>query len=167
MAQYAKYSGLGGSGGGGSVNSVTASSPLASSGGANPNISLTGIVSIANGGTGQATANAALNALLPSQTIHAGEFLTTDGVNTSWASIGSTNVVVEYHTISAPEAAAKQFTLSNTPTIANEALVDIISGCSQIFGVDFTISTNVFDWNGLALDGIIGAGDIVRLNYLT
>lgn len=38
--------------GGGTVTSVTASSPLASSGGTTPNISLTGIVPIANGGTG-------------------------------------------------------------------------------------------------------------------
>ena len=37
----------------GAVSSVSASSPLFSSGGANPNISLTGIVAVANGGTGQ------------------------------------------------------------------------------------------------------------------
>lgn len=41
MAQYARYSGIGGGGGGGgSVNSVTASTPLSSTGGANPNISI-------------------------------------------------------------------------------------------------------------------------------
>ena len=42
----------GGGGGGGGVSSVTASSPLASSGGATPDISLTGTVSQARGGTG-------------------------------------------------------------------------------------------------------------------
>lgn len=41
-----------GGGGGGSVTSVTASSPLSSSGGATPDISLTGTVSQARGGTG-------------------------------------------------------------------------------------------------------------------
>jgi len=45
------------SGTGGGVSAVTASSPLASSGGSSPNISLTGIVPIANGGTGSATQN--------------------------------------------------------------------------------------------------------------
>lgn len=40
MSQYARYSGLSGGGGGGGVNSVTASAPLSSSGGANPNISI-------------------------------------------------------------------------------------------------------------------------------
>lgn len=43
--------------GSGDVSNVTASSPLASSGGMNPNISLTGIIPIANGGTGSATKN--------------------------------------------------------------------------------------------------------------
>lgn len=39
----------------GTVNSVTATAPISSSGGANPNISLTGVVSAINGGTGIAT----------------------------------------------------------------------------------------------------------------
>ena len=41
-----------GGGGGGGVTAVTASAPLASSGGSTPNISLTGTVAVANGGTG-------------------------------------------------------------------------------------------------------------------
>ena len=52
-----------GGGGGGAVNSVTASGPLASSGGANPDISLTGIVAPANGGTGIALPGALNNVL--------------------------------------------------------------------------------------------------------
>ena len=40
---------------GGTVTGVTASAPLASSGGNTPNISLTGTISVANGGTGQTT----------------------------------------------------------------------------------------------------------------
>ncbi len=42
---------------GGTVTSVVASAPLASSGGTTPTISLTGIVPVANGGTGSATQN--------------------------------------------------------------------------------------------------------------
>ena len=48
---------------------------------------VTGVVAIANGGTGQTTANAAFNALVPSQSGQAGKFLTTDGTNTSWATV--------------------------------------------------------------------------------
>jgi len=45
---------------------------------------------ILNGGTGQTTANAAFNALAPSQTSNSGKYLTTDGTNTSWATLGNT-----------------------------------------------------------------------------
>jgi len=48
---------------------------------------VTGTVAIANGGTGQTTANAAFNALAPSQTGNNGKYLTTDGTNTSWDAI--------------------------------------------------------------------------------
>lgn len=41
-------------------------------------------IQIAYGGTGQGTANAALNAFLPSQATHSGKYLKTDGTNTSW-----------------------------------------------------------------------------------
>jgi len=44
-----------GGGGGGGVSGVTATAPLASSGGSVPDISLSGTVSVANGGTGAAT----------------------------------------------------------------------------------------------------------------
>jgi hypothetical protein len=48
---------------------------------------LTGTLAIANGGTGQTTANAALNALLPSQGGNANKYLQTDGTNSSWDAI--------------------------------------------------------------------------------
>lgn len=48
----------------------------------------TATLPIGSGGTGQTTANAALNALLPSQTSNSGKYLTTDGSNTSWATAG-------------------------------------------------------------------------------
>lgn len=46
-----------------------------------------GTLAIAQGGTGQATANAALNALLPTQTTNSGKVLSTNGTSTSWASV--------------------------------------------------------------------------------
>jgi len=48
---------------------------------------VTGTVAIANGGTGQTSASAALNALLPSQTSNANKYLQTDGTNSSWDAI--------------------------------------------------------------------------------
>jgi hypothetical protein len=45
---------------------------------------VTGTLPIANGGTGQTTANAALNALLPAQAAQSGKYLKTDGTDASW-----------------------------------------------------------------------------------
>ena len=63
----------------------------------------TGTLPIASGGTGQTTANAAFNALAPSQTGNSGLFLTTNGTNTSWAS---------------PTAAASSVTIGTTTVLA-------------------------------------------------
>ncbi len=53
---------------------------------------VTGTVAIGSGGTGQVAANAALNALLPSQTGNAGKTLGTNGTDASWGSAGSGTV---------------------------------------------------------------------------
>jgi hypothetical protein len=50
-------------------------------------------VAIADGGTGQGTANDALNALLPDQTGHSGSVLRTDGSTTSWFEATGTGTV--------------------------------------------------------------------------
>lgn len=48
---------------------------------------VTGTVAVANGGTGQVTAQAARNALLPAQATNSGKYLTTDGTDVSWAAV--------------------------------------------------------------------------------
>jgi hypothetical protein len=48
---------------------------------------LTNDLPISQGGTGQSTANAALNALLPAQTSNANKYLQTNGTDTSWDAI--------------------------------------------------------------------------------
>ena len=70
---------------GGTTGLTTSGGPVTTSG----TITLAGTLAIANGGTGQTTANAAFNALAPSQTSNSGKYLTTDGTNTSWATVAS------------------------------------------------------------------------------
>ena len=80
--------------GGGTVTDVTATTPLASSGGITPNISLTGLVPIANGGTNASTVSGAQANLLPAQTGNAGKVLATDGAGVlSWTAIGGSGTV--------------------------------------------------------------------------
>lgn len=52
----------------------------------------TGTLAVENGGTGQSTANGALNALLPSQTGNGGKALKTDGANASWSDDTDTGI---------------------------------------------------------------------------
>ena len=79
---------------------------------------------ILNGGTGQTTANAAFNALTPSQTSNSGKFLTTNGTDTSWASVtassatnlaGGTTGAVPYQS----GVATTAFLSGNTTTTPN------------------------------------------------
>jgi hypothetical protein len=75
--------------GGGGVSSFSAGTTgLTPSTGATGAVTLAGTLGVANGGTGQTTANAALNALLPSQASNSGKVLSTDGANTSWITAG-------------------------------------------------------------------------------
>lgn len=53
---------------------------------------LTGPLAINKGGTGQITANASLNALLPSQTGNNGKFLKTGGTNSTWELVTKSDV---------------------------------------------------------------------------
>ena len=85
-------------GGTGTVNGITLTGTVTSSGnltlggtlsGVDLTTQVTGTLPIANGGTGQTTANAAFNALAPSQTSQSGKYLTTDGTNTSWATVNA------------------------------------------------------------------------------
>ena len=73
-------------GGGGGVASFSAGTtgltPIAATTGA---VTLAGVLGIANGGTGQTTAQAAIDALLPSQGGNSGKFLTTNGSVTAWS----------------------------------------------------------------------------------
>lgn len=74
-----------------------------------------GLVAIANGGTGQTSANAALNALLPSQTGAASKVLTSNGTSTSWATptVGTVTSVGLADASTAPI-----YTISGSPVTA-------------------------------------------------
>ena len=85
---------------------------------------LSGTVPIANGGTGQTTANAALNALLPSQSSQSGKVLSTDGSNTSWIAAGGTGTVTSV-TGTAPVSVA---TGTTTPVISMAAATGSVNG---------------------------------------
>lgn len=80
-----------------------------------------GTLSIANGGTGQTTAQAAIDALLPDQTAALGKFLSSDGTNASWEDVaggsgsgsGEINAVLNPNDANAGWAAGTSHSVSN------------------------------------------------------
>lgn len=78
------------------------------------------------------------------------------------------NEVVLYHTITLGEATAKQLTLPSLPQDVTEVKVDWISVGPQVFGTDFTVTTNVLSWAGLGMDTEgLSSGDKLRIVYLS
>jgi hypothetical protein len=77
---------------------------------------VTGTLPILNGGTGQTTANAAFNALVPSQTGNSGKYLTTDGTDTSWGTnpLGTVTSVGQSFTGGLISVAGSPITTSGT-----------------------------------------------------
>jgi hypothetical protein len=55
-------------------------------------VGVSGTLGISNGGTGQTTQQAAIDALLPSQTSNSGKYLTTNGTTSSWGTITQSGV---------------------------------------------------------------------------
>ncbi len=93
---------------------------------------VSGVLPVANGGTGQSTASGAINALVPSQTGNSGEYLTTDGSVVSWAAVPSPNNGTLTMAVSgtglsgsasftADQAGASSFTVTSNATNANTA----------------------------------------------
>jgi hypothetical protein len=100
----------------------------------------------------------------PGQDLYA--FYLINGSGTGPISTG--NQVVEYRTISSGEASAKFLTLAQLPAVGTKTMVDVIGGVAQAYGLDFTVTGNVLDWNGLGLDSIPTiSGDVFRIVYFT
>lgn len=125
---------------------------------------VTGTVAIANGGTGQTTANAAFNALAPSQTSNSGKYLTTDGTNTSWATVAGGGGVTASNDTSTTSnlyplfAAATSGTLSTIYTGNAKLLYKPSTGELQSTVID---STNGIFVNSqtISADYTIASGD--------
>ena len=152
--------------GGGSVTGVTATAPLASSGGTTPDISLTGIIPIANGGTGETTDVAAFDALAPTTT--KGDIIVFDGTDNIRLGVGAHSYVLtaDSTTASGLSWASVSGGGSGTTTYAvtfNNSGSGDASGTSFNGSVARTISYNTFgaansgaNTNITSLDSITG-----------
>jgi hypothetical protein len=139
----------GGGGGGGNISSVTATTPLASSGGSTPDISLSGQVSVANGGTGKA--NLTLNNVILGNNTGAvlfvapgtaGNVLTSNG--TTWTSNAAGGGGGSGTVTSVGLVAPAMFTVTGSPVTTSGNLTLSYSGTALPVangGTGVTIST--------------------------
>jgi len=85
-------------------------------------------------------------------------------LNDKITSVGGVDEV-EYLTVAGGDITNKYIALANTPYSASEVAMDIIGGTAQIYDTDYTVSGTNLVWDGLDLDGVIEAGDKMRVFY--
>jgi trimeric autotransporter adhesin len=118
----------------------------------NADHTLTGTIDIANGGTGQTTANAAFNALAPSQTGNTGKVLTSDGTNATWATNGTGTV-----TSVATGTGLTGGPITTSGTIAIDSTVATLTGTQTLTNKTLTspIVNEILDANGNEVLGLL------------
>lgn len=93
-------------------------------------------VGIEHGGTGQTTAQAAIDALLPDQSSSNGYFLTTDGTNSSWAAVNTSLTISD-------GSVTDTFTTGNTLTFTGGTGVTTAVGDDAItFSIGQAVGTS-------------------------
>lgn len=73
---------------------------------------------------------------------------------------------VEYRTLTLGEETADALTLAHSPVAPTEVMVDVVGGTVAFYGDDFNVSGSTLSWNGLGLDGLLAAGDKLRIAYV-
>jgi hypothetical protein len=133
-------------------------------------------LSLTKGGTGQTSANNALNALLPIQTSQSGKYLTSDGSNTSWGTITSSFVPMTASTLNTSTtltsnnkyyvntSATRTLTLPASPTLGDEIYIYDASGTAATYNITIARNSNLINGNdgNLILD-VNGAA--ISLSY--
>jgi len=73
--------------------------------------------------------------------------------------------ITEGFTCDATIIANKSVTLAATPANAASTVLHVQGAPHQEYGSDFTVSGTTLSWNGLGLDGLLEAGDKLRVVY--
>lgn len=156
---------------GGTTGLSASGGPITSTG----TLTLGGTLAIANGGTGQTSASAAINALVPAQTGNSGKFLTTSGTAVSWAAqpydLGVTisgkpdasAVVLSFVAVRAftlPSSFAGSLAVAGT-SATDVAVFTINKNGSSIGTLQFAAAGNTGTFSGSA--GGFAVGDVLTI----
>lgn len=109
-----------------------------------------GTLAVAQGGTGQATASAAINALVPAQTGNSGKYLSTDGTSVSWVTATPTGALLQ----------APTTTAANTvqPTSASVTPLSLECAASQTAPLLAFLNSSGTTISQVSKDGYVGVG---------
>ena len=110
---------------------------------------------ISSGGTGQSTANASLNALLPSQASQSGKVLQTDGTNTSWVTQSGGGSSTSTYMYSSNASTTNQTALQTiTSSASSTAWLTVAPTANRVTinnnvqgTAGFTVGTNTITFN--------------------
>ena len=133
-------------------------------------------LALTEGGTGQTSATNALNALLPVQTSANGQYLTSDGTNTSWGTVTTGFVPMTSSTLNTSAtlssnnkyyvntSAARTLTLPSSPTLGDEIYIYDASGTAAAYNITIARNSNLI--NGNAGNMILDVnGAAISLSY--
>jgi hypothetical protein len=160
---------------GGTTGLTTAGGPITTAG----TITLAGTLSLTNGGTGQVTAAAAINALVPAQSGNTGKFLTTDGTSISWTTVSGsgtgtvTSVAISggttgFSTTGGPITTNGIITLAGTLTAANGGTgqTSLINAINALVPSQATNAGKILTTNGSIVSWIAaGAGSVTSVAF--
>lgn len=123
---------------------------------------VTGTLPIANGGTGETTKSAAINALLPSQSGNNGKILQTDGTNVSWATVaagssGTVTSITAGNGLSGGTITTSGTISMGTPGTLSASSTNSASGSTHTHAVTFPVTSI----KGSASDTPLSNGNIV------
>lgn len=117
---------------------------------------------VSMGGTGQTSTTNTLNALLPAQAGNENKFLSTDGTNTTWGTVGSglpsSTVSSDINLLSnnkyfVDSSTARTLTLPPSPVVGDEVYIYDASGTAASYNI--TVNRNSNYINGVAGNLII------------
>jgi len=127
------------------------------------NVSSASVLAIANGGTGQTSADNALNALLPLQTANDNKYLQTNGVTTQWnavtylpptANSTSSNITLaSYNRYFVDTTSTRTLTLPLIPSVGDE--IQIYDASNNALTNNITVAPNGNKIQGSVQDLII------------
>ena len=118
---------------------------------------VTGTLPILNGGTGQTTANAAFNALAPSQASNSGKYLTTNGTDTSWATLSGVG------TVTSVSGTGTVNGLTLTGTVTTSGSLTLGGTLSGISNSSLTNSSITINGTATSLGGSINVGTVTSV----